>query len=321
MALESGRRADTSPVMDCPEPQPAPTSAPGDAEQLRSLGDEQLFALAFEHAPVGAAIVAVTGQWLRVNTRLCRLVGYEREDLLRLSFADITHPDDLETDLAQIAELLAGARAWYELDKRYVRRDGEEIWVHLTVALVRNDAGQPLFLITQVQDITQRRRNEEQLVHRALHDPLTGLANRALLMDRLDVALRQARRTRAAIGVLYADLDHFKAVNDRFGHAAGDDILRAVASRMATHFRPGDTVARVGGDEFVIVCPELSGFAQARQIADRVEADVAEVGMVARTGVRITVGAAIGTADSNPEQLLREADASMYARKHGGVER
>ena len=279
------------------------------------LSDDRLLGLAFEHAPVGAALVALSGQWLRVNTVLCRLVGYEREELLRLTFRDVTHPDDLRTDLAQIDELLAGRRAWYELDKRYLRRDGTEVWVHLTVALARDDARRPLFLITQVQDITERRRNEAELVRQALHDPLTGLANRTLLMDRLDLALDQARRSGAIVGVLYADLDRFKAVNDRFGHATGDEILRAVAAQLSGHFRPGDTVARVGGDEFVTVCPTLAGPSQASRIAERIEADVASAAVVARTGVSLTVGVATGTAGSDAEALLRDADAAMYQRK------
>ena len=155
----------------------------------------------------------------------------------------------------------------------------------------------------------ERKRIEAELAHQALHDPLTGLPNRTLLADRLRLALSRLRRTDVCLAVLFLDLDGFKGVNDALGHAAGDQFLVEVAHRLRGVLRGGDTAARVGGDEFVVLC-EVAGAAEARGIADRV---VAEVPGAVSVGVALAVGG-----DEDPDALVRAADAAMYLVKRSG---
>lgn len=161
-----------------------------------------------------------------------------------------------------------------------------------------------------------------KLTHLALHDPLTGLANRALLLDRLSHAVASPARRQRQVGVLFLDLDGFKSVNDRFGHRAGDTLLMAVADRLSALVRPSDTVARLGGDEFVILCEDLSGGEpELVELAERIQMGVANS---ARSidqdlSVSVSIGAALAHTGSVPEQVLAQADAAMYAAKHREV--
>jgi diguanylate cyclase (GGDEF)-like protein len=151
----------------------------------------------------------------------------------------------------------------------------------------------------------------------ARHDPLTRLPNRAALIERLSVAIAVARREHAMLAVIFIDLDGFKAVNDEFGHDTGDGVLRAVATRLAEHVRPQDTVARFGGDEFVVVCEELADKAGAEIIAGRLATALEQPVVVGSTRVDIgaSLGLVVGSGRSRPAQLLRDADAAMYHAK------
>ncbi len=151
----------------------------------------------------------------------------------------------------------------------------------------------------------------------ARHDPLTRLPNRAALIERLGVAIACARREGAMLAVLFIDLDGFKAVNDRFGHDTGDEVLRAVATRLTEHVRPQDAVARFGGDEFVVICEELGDAAGADLIAARLASALAEPVLVGedRVDVGASIGLVVGDGRSRPAQLLRDADAAMYEGK------
>ena len=284
------------------------------------------FESAFEYAAIGMGLVAPDGRWMRGNRALCETLGYPEEELLAMSLQDITHPDDLEADLEQVRRLVSGELRAYRLEKRYFRRDGQTVWALLSVSAVHDEAGRVLYLISQVQDVTERKRLEERLSHLAYHDSLTGLPNRALLEERLRHAFDRSARTGTPVAVLYLDLDGFKEVNDSLGHEAGDRLLAEFARRIETHSRPADTVACLGGDEFCILLEDVRGPGEAARIADRLEGLLAEPFEL--PGRIVRVGVSIGVAEKGPddedrtaERLLCEADAEMYGAKRSAMAR
>jgi diguanylate cyclase (GGDEF)-like protein len=172
-----------------------------------------------------------------------------------------------------------------------------------------------------ISSAVERNRVDEEVRHRAMHDPLTGLPNRALALDRLEGALARRRRDGRAVAVLLADLDQFKLVNDSMGHQAGDDLLVALAPRLHDAVRPADTVARLGGDEFLVVCEQLEDAHEAIRVAERVAQAINQPIVLAAGEHFITasIGIAVAeSADANPADLLRDADAAMYRAKERG---
>ncbi len=284
---------------------------------------EELFRSAMAHAPVGMALTSLDGTFMGVNHALCRLVGYEEHELVGRTFHQITHPDDLEADLDNLAMLTAGRVDHYTMEKRYLTRDSEVVWVRLAVSMARDEDDAPAYYVAQVQDITESRAAHEKLEHQALHDPLTGLANRDLLMDRLAHALARSTRSGHRTLVLFCDLDHFKDVNDTFGHETGDLVLVTVADRLRAAVRPGDTVARLGGDEFVVVAESIAAVEAQRALASRVQAVLDEPVRVGGQEVRTraSIGIAVAGPESDVRSLLREADAAMYRAKALGRDR
>ena len=198
------------------------------------------------------------------------------------------------------------------------------------VAEMRTSAGRwngdPVVVVA-LRDVTGRARalsEIEGLAQQALHDPLTGLPNRSLVLDRLRQALARCERSAASMAVMFVDLDDFKAVNDRLGHDCGDQVLRSVAQRLRAAVRPADTVGRLGGDEFVVVCEGIGGLGEAQELADRVEAAVAEPCRVENNEVALTASVGLvvtGANTASPRRLLADADAAMYVAKQGGKAR
>src|ERR671917_1218625 len=174
---------------------------------------EQRFRGSFERAATGMALVGTDGSFLRVNRSLCEILGYSERELLGKTFQEITHPDDLEVDVEHLRRLLAGEIRTYQTEKRYLHQDGHEVWALLSVSVVHDEQGEPLYFVSQIQDVSERKVLEERLIHQAFHDPLTGLANRNLLVDRLGHSLDPSRaRGDPQAVVLFMGLDGFKVV-------------------------------------------------------------------------------------------------------------
>ncbi len=217
---------------------------------------------------------------------------------------------------------LEGRSGFFECEYRLVTKGGEVRWVSSRGVAVRDDVGNPFRMAGSMTDITRRKQTEARLLHEAMHDALTGLPNRILFMDRLDLALRRFRRDPTKLfAVLFFDLDRFKHVNDSLGHAVGDELLAQVAGRILGCLRPGDTLARLGGDEFAIVLNDITGPTDAIYVVERVqEALCQEFEIEAHS---IFTSASIGIAVSseiyrNPDEMLRDADIAMYRAKNSG---
>jgi diguanylate cyclase (GGDEF)-like protein/PAS domain S-box-containing protein len=293
------------------------------AELLRE--SEERFRSAFDYAAIGMALVSQEGRWLQVNRSLCQLVGYSEEELLTADIQALTHREDLGDLLLQQSRLMTGQVPGYQTEKRYIHKSGHEVWTLLSVSPVRDPETQSLRAIFQIQDITDRKRAEAQLVHDAFHDGLTGLPNRALFIDHLRLAVARSRRKECPLfSVLFLDLDRFKVVNDSLGHLVGDKLLMTMARRLESCLRPGDTIARLGGDEFTILLEDLKGNNEAIHVAERIQRELAKPFEL--DGRHIATSASIGIAPSStgyehPEDILRDADTAMYYAKSVGGNR
>ncbi|MEA2484979.1 MAG: hypothetical protein QOD46_90, partial [Actinomycetota bacterium] len=243
-----------------------------EAEQKLLLAEER-FRTAFESAPIGMGLVGMDGRWLQANDALCVLTGYPLEEMLKVGFDDITHPDDRAADKEQIERLRRGDISSYRLEKRFIHAEGYPVWVSFNSSLVRLPGGPPLYLITQVEDIGKRKELEEQLRHLAQHDPLTQLFNRRRFDEELARLLAHSKRYHAPAALFILDLDNFKQINDTRGHAAGDQALKTIGDLLRANLRSSDIAARLGGDEFAILLAEGDANA-AKRVAGKLLAAV-----------------------------------------------
>jgi diguanylate cyclase (GGDEF)-like protein/PAS domain S-box-containing protein len=285
---------------------------------------QERFRQAFDHASIGMCLIGNGSTFIQVNKALCDMLGRTETELLSKTMADVTHPEDFAAGGVVVAEMKAGSSEPFHGVKRYFHADGHIIWGQVTVSAVRPEGDKPFYLVTQIEDITERREAEARLLHQALHDSLTGLPNRALLMDRLKQVLARADRHPTLTAVVFIDLDGFKDINDSLGHDVGDQVLREVAQRINNQVRPADTVARLGGDEFVVLCSELHSEQNAVEIAERLTSAVAEPVTVGTFEVEVTASVGIALSDGEaltPEDMLRNADAAMYGAKSQGRNR
>ncbi|HEY8882328.1 MAG TPA: PAS domain S-box protein [Dermatophilaceae bacterium] len=289
------------------------------AQNARSLTEaEDLVRTVMASAAIGIALADLDGRFRVVNESLRDLVGYEEAWFKAHRVHDMVHPDDLGDVLRRRARVLAGSSDTAKV--RLVRADGTTVWVRRVSVLIRDAGGEPNLLMVQVEDITAEREAQEALAYQAIHDPLTGLHNRAWILDILQSDLSAAKRAGTSVGTLFIDLDNFKVVNDSLGHAAGDEVLITIANRIVGALRPGDRVGRLGGDEFVIVVQDVVDVLDVERLAERVSAAIAADMQV--LGHRIvptaSIGIAMSTSTSTPESLLRDTDSAMFRAKAAG---
>ena len=297
---------------------------------------DALFEAAFQHAAIPMAIVAPDGQWLRVNDAVCDLLGYPSSELLAMDFQSITHPDDLDKDLAHVQSLLSGQKNQYWMQKRYFHRNGDLVWAQLAVSIVRNADGSPRCFLSQIRDISAQRDAENalqanrdeleqmnlELAKLARTDGLTGLNNRPVMMERLRQAHGSCLRSGEPLACLFMEVDGFREVNEAHGHSEGDTLLLVVADCLKKRIGKRGTIGRYSADVFMVLLPQ-SGINQALQIAQHCLQSVAELGEAAPQPVSLSIGVAALMPDAeaplpDTDDLLRTADQALYAARESG---
>lgn len=277
---------------------------------------ERRFELALAHSPIGMAVVGLDGTFLRTNRALRTMLGYTKRELAELTFQEITHPDDLEADVALLTECLEGRRRSYRIDKRYIAADGRVVWGALTVVVVQAPRDKPRYFVSQIVDVTADRIREAALARQAATDPLTGVANRSAGWSRLE----QLQVSGRGYGILFCDIERFKAVNDQHGHRAGDQLLVQVAGRLQAAVGDDDVVARWGGDEFLVITDSVNDWELARladRITDQLDRTPMSLGEGKQAAARLTIGfAAHHTGDGRSiDAVLEHADQAMYNKR------
>jgi diguanylate cyclase (GGDEF)-like protein/PAS domain S-box-containing protein len=284
---------------------------------------EECFRSLVQYSSDILTILKTDGTVRYVSPAVERVMGYKPEEQIGTSAFGSVHPDDRERALATFSEVLKKPGLHPPLEFRVLHKDGSWRYLEHVVNNLLDDPAVRGVLVNS-RDVTERKALEEQLRHQAFHDPLTGLPNRALFMDRLEHALALAHRRGTKVAVLFTDLDNFKVINDSLGHAAGDRLLKAVAERLTACVRPEDTAARLAGDEFAILVEGVTGVGDVAQIAERIAEilqlpfalEEQEMCATASTGIALN-----SSTQERAEDLLRDADLAMYRAKHRGKAR
>jgi len=279
---------------------------------------ERRYRLLFERNLAGLYRTTLDGRILDCNSAFARILGYpSREDVLKVSALDLySDPGDRESFLSRLAQQKVLVN--FELCLR--RRDGSPVWVLANESLM-DEPGGAAVMEGSLIDITDRKRAEQQRWHQANHDALTDLPNRVLFNDRLSLAILHAQRRKQSIVVMFLDLDHFKRVNDTLGHSAGDELLVKVADRLRRCIRQDDTVARVGGDEFLLLLNGITREADAAGMARKILGILAEPFLIQKRElfVEASIGIGIYPGDgADAETLVTNVDTAMYRAKETG---
>ncbi len=302
-------------------------------ESLRE--SEERFRLGFENANIGMCLVDLSGSIFRVNGQMCEMFGYDKTEMERMKVDDIAHPDSMRESrtFMQKAEVEGLNNSIFE--KKYFHKSGRVVIGQVSSSLVRNAEGDPLYFISHVSDITERKEMEDQVRQLAFFDPLTNLPNRRLFYDRLRQAMAVSKRSDSYGALMFLDLDNFKPVNDKYGHLVGDVLLIEAANRLRKCVREVDTVARIGGDEFVVVLSYLDSnksmsLTEAGVVAEKVKSSLSEpyvlhIGDCAKEKevvqhvCTVSVGVVVFISrDESLDEIVRRADSAMYEAKNAG---
>jgi diguanylate cyclase (GGDEF)-like protein/PAS domain S-box-containing protein len=280
---------------------------------------ERRYRLLFERNLAGVYIAQLDGFIVSCNDAAARMLGYESSEELLQQGGAIAYFDAVEHQ--KVMEQLLEKGSAISQESRLLRRDGDVLWVLETLTASTSEHEDKPLLEGIILDITDRKRTEQEVEYQAYHDALTGLPNRLLFLDRLSVALGQARRRQSPLAVLFLDLDNLKDVNDTLGHAAGDQLLQMVAERLSSCLRQEDTIGRIGGDEFTLLLPTLESRKAASSVAEKVIKTIQQPFLIGEDEVRVTTSIGIAmypTDGEDPETLLANADRTMYTVKERG---
>lgn len=303
------------------------------------LASEARFRAIFDKAAMGIIIVDnQTGLVLDANPAMEKILGYSTEELKDILLIDITHPDDLDLTLNRFEELKNNIRECHQLEKRYIRKDGKLIWVSMTNSLVKDTEGGTSFIFGMMEDITERKQLEDSLKQARMEaerakeeaerladtDYLTGLYNRRAFIILLKKEMERGERNKKGLALILLDVDHFKNVNDTYGHLAGDKVLQEISQVLTENLRSYDFVGRYGGEEFIICLPETS-LVQSLDIAERIRKAIATKRILmpeSKENIKITVSMGItgwipGEA-GGINQLIKCADKILYQAKEQG---
>jgi diguanylate cyclase (GGDEF)-like protein/PAS domain S-box-containing protein len=280
---------------------------------------EALYRALVETSPDGVLATDSTGTILMTNGRAAALIGLTPQETVGRDALDFITPEDRERLLGSVSDS-TGDTVARDSEYALARADGTTVAVELSMTRVPAENSE-VRLMAVVRDITERKQREEEIRHLAFHDSLTGAVTRAVLRDRMSEAIARSRRAGTHAALVFADLDGFKRINDTKGHDAGDDVLRDVSRVLTGVLRESDTLARVGGDEFVLLVPDLPGPEAAASVAQRILRELhAAAASTRAVGVTVSLGVAVFPGDADGvDELLRHADRAMYeAKRRGG---
>jgi diguanylate cyclase (GGDEF)-like protein/PAS domain S-box-containing protein len=282
-------------------------------------------AFSFDEAPAGMAILSSEGKLLKINRSFSQLVESSDDELLSKNVQELIDPDDAEQILSGMTDVIDRELEVLRADVRVPLEDGRTVWVHWNIGRFGASDSDEVRLILQAQDVTERKLAEQKLLYDACHDLLTGLPNRSLFIDHLKLCIERVQRLeRRLFAVLFLDLDRFKVINDSLGHLVGDELLVVVARRLESCVRAGDLVARVGGDEFMVLLDDLEDIGEAITAAERIQKEVKVPFNINGHEVFSTLSIGIAPCSreyDNPEAIMRDADTAMYRAKSSGKAR
>lgn len=282
---------------------------------------EEHFSSTVELAAIGISHVDTDGRFIHVNRQLCEMMGYSKEEFLKLTVKQISHPDDEDLTDEVRNKIHSGEIDSFNMEKRYICKDGSAIWVSLTIAVKRRPDGELSHDISVVEDISARKEAEDRVQYLATHDKMTNLPNRLLFSELLNHAIESSIRTKRKIAVLFIDLDRFKHINDSLGHEAGDILLIEMAKRLKQCLRASDVVARLGGDEFVVLLEDISDKSQVSVVARNILGAVIKPMEIMGQECRVTASVGVCMCPDNAEDeqsVMKKADIAMYLAKEKG---
>ncbi|MDH5444046.1 MAG: ABC transporter substrate-binding protein [Gammaproteobacteria bacterium] len=294
-----------------------------DSGMFHARGDDSELGKILGATDVGIIAIDQSSKITRVNKKTSNMFGYDRDELIGMSVHMLLPPHMREGHKRSIMTFLDEDVVQRPMSDRpeitCYRKDGSFFPAEATVSKIKTGDG--WMMVATMTDISERKKSEEQLVWYATHDPLTHLPNRTLINDRLENALNRSKRTGKSVAIMFIDVDEFKLVNDTYGHEVGDKLLRVIADELTSLVRPGDTVGRFGGDEFVVMCDQINDIEVVTSIADRIINRLKEPVHIDNIEFfsTVSIGIAVGFGSkTTPDSLLKNADAAMYSSKSNG---